>query len=89
MKTTILPNIFSTLERHSKPPGEERKIPMHGLDDLVSGKTVPAVVLSQRPLRRGATRATVHNQRRELVLDGEHTHSLNLASARFWSWNKK
>jgi acyl dehydratase len=27
------------------------------------------------------TRATVHNQRGELVLDGEHTYSLNVASA--------
>src|ERR1700746_3276451 len=27
------------------------------------------------------TRATVHNQRGELVLDGEHTYSLKLASA--------
>src|SRR4051794_6457090 len=27
------------------------------------------------------TRATVHNQRGELVLDGEHTYSLNAASA--------
>jgi acyl dehydratase len=27
------------------------------------------------------TRATVHNQRGELVLDGEHTYSLKAASA--------
>jgi acyl dehydratase len=27
------------------------------------------------------TRATVHNQRSELVLDGEHTYSLKAASA--------
>src|ERR1700726_1886768 len=29
----------------------------------------------------GTTRATVHNQRGELVLDGEHTYSLKAASA--------
>ena len=44
---------FSTLESHSKPAREERKFPMYGLDDLVSVKTLPAIVLSQWPLRRG------------------------------------
>jgi acyl dehydratase len=36
---------------------------------------------TQRDTGTVTTRATVHNQRSELVLDGEHTYSLKLASA--------